>query len=109
MPLTVTHEFADQVSKITLVGELDASTAHLFQAELEKAANQHPKHLVLFCAGLTFMASAGVRMLIFARQKIAGGVETHIIAPQQQVLDTLKRTGMIQAVTISNEWLVVSG
>ena len=104
MALTVTHEFADQVSTITLVGELDASTAPAFQAELEKAANRHPKHLVLRCAGLTFMASAGVRMLIFARQKIAGGVETHVIAPQQQVLETLKRTGMIQAVTIADSY-----
>jgi len=104
MALTLTYEFANQVSTITLVGELDASTAPAFQAELEKAANQHPKHLVLRCAGLTFMASAGVRMLIFARQKIAGGVETHVIAAQEQVLETLKRTGMIQAVTIADSY-----
>ncbi len=104
MSLTVTHVFANEVSTITLVGELDASTAPAFQAELEKAAQQHPKHLVLSCAGLTFMASAGVRMLIFARQKIAGGVETHVIAPQEQVLETLKRTGMIQAVTIAESY-----
>ena len=104
MPLTITYEFADQVTKITLAGELDASTAPAFQTELEKAAKDHPKHLVLLCAGLTFMASAGVRMLIFARQKIAGGVQTYVIAPQEQVLDTLKRTGMSQAVTIADSY-----
>jgi anti-anti-sigma factor len=104
MALIVTHEFANQVSTIVLVGELDASTAPAFQAELEKAAHQHLKHLVLMCAGLTFMASAGVRMLIFARQKIAGGVETFVIAPHEQVLETLKRTGMIQAVTIADSY-----
>jgi len=104
MALTVTQEIADNVSKITLVGELDASTSPLFQAELEKAALQHPKRLVLFCSGLTFMASAGVRMLIFARQRIGGGVETYVIAPQAQILDTLKRTGLMQAVTVADTY-----
>jgi anti-anti-sigma factor len=104
MPLTVTHEFADQALKITLDGELDAGTAPALQAVLEKAAGQRPQRVVLYCAGLTFMASAGVRMLIFARQKIGGGVRIHVIAPQQQVLDTLKRTGMLQAVTVADSY-----
>jgi len=104
MALTVTQEFTNQVSKITLVGDLDASTAPAFQAELEKTAIQKPRHLVLFVAGLAFMASAGVRMLIFARQRIGAGVEIHIIAPRAQVLDTLKRTGVIQSVTIQDSY-----
>lgn len=104
MALTVTQEFTGQVSKITLVGDLDASTAPEFQAELEKAVTQKPRQLVLFVEGLAFMASAGIRMLIFARQKMGAGVEIHIIAPQAQVLDTLKRTGMIQSVTIQDSY-----
>lgn len=104
MPLTVTSEFTEQVAKITLVGELDMYTAPLLQAELEKAAAFHPKHLVLMCAALTFLASAGVRMLVMARQKIGGDLKTFVIAPTEKVLGTLKSTGLTRAVTVADSY-----
>ncbi len=96
------------VAEITLAGELDAASAPLFQAELEKAAALKPKWLVLLVKDLEFMASAGIRMLIFAKQKMGTGVDVYVIAPQESILDTLKRTGLLHSVIVQNEFKPVS-
>lgn len=104
MALTVTFAAADDVAEISLAGELDAATAPLFQAELEKAAALKPKRLVLRVKDLEFMASAGIRMLLFAKQKLGAKVHVHVIAPQEGILDTLRRTGFIHSVIVQDEF-----
>ena len=104
MALTVTAKMVDQVAEITLSGELDANSASLFQAELVKVAQQKPKRLVLLVSGLAFMASAGVRMLIFAKQKMGTGVDVYVIAPQQEILDTIERVGLGRSVIVQSEY-----
>jgi anti-anti-sigma factor len=108
MALTVVLATKADVAEITLAGELDASTAPLFQAELEKAAALKPSRLVLLVKELTFMASAGVRMLVFAKQKMGPQVAVYVIAPQQPILDTLRRTGVLHSVIVQTEYTPVS-
>jgi anti-anti-sigma factor len=104
MPLTVTQTMTGSVARITLSGELDASTAPQFQTELEKAAAAKPKRLVLLVKDLSFMASAGVRMLIFAKQKMGAGTDVYMIACQEQILETLKRTGLLHSLIVQDEY-----
>src|SRR5262249_41522715 len=91
------------VAEVTLSGDLDAAAAPRLQRELERLAAGKPKRLVLRLSGLAYMASAGVRMLIFARQKMGPGVDVYVIAPQEQGLDTLRRTGLLASVFIKDE------
>ncbi len=104
MALSVTLEMKAEAAEITLVGELDASSAPLFQAELEKAAALKPRWLVLRVKDLEFMASAGIRMLIFAKQKMGAKVDVYVIAPQEPILETLQRTGLLHSVIVQNEF-----
>ncbi len=83
----------DTTATITLVGELDAASAPLFKAEVERAASENMQRLVLMMSGLEYIASAGLRVLIFAKQKMGSNVDIYVIAPQAQVLDTLQKTG----------------
>jgi anti-anti-sigma factor len=106
MALDVTLTLTSSVAEVFLSGELDASTAPVFQATLEKAAVEKPRHLVLRVRDLVFMASAGVRMLIFAKQKMGAGVAVYVIAPQEQVLDTLRRTGLLHSVIVQQEYII---
>ena len=92
------------VVKITLTGELDANSAGVFRAEIENAASQHPKHLALVMDGVGYMASAGVRVLVFAKQKMGAGVDIFVVAPQDSVLETLQLTGMDQALYILEKY-----
>jgi anti-anti-sigma factor len=104
MALSVTLVANGTTAEITLVGELDAATAPLFQAELEKAATSKPQRLVLLVKDLSFMASAGIRMLIFAKQRMGQAVEVYMIAPQEPIVDTLKRTGLLQTIIVKAEY-----
>lgn len=109
MPLTLsTDSLPDDALQITLSGELDASTVGEFQTALEAAAGQRPKHLVLNVADLTFMASAGIRALIFAKQKMGAGVKVYLIAPQEPIRQTITRTGMQHSLVIQDAFAPVA-
>jgi anti-anti-sigma factor len=93
-------EITGTIAKITLSGELDASAAPAFRAEIEKAAEQRPKRLVLLMHDLKYIASAGLRVLIFAKQKMGANIDIYAIAPQEQVLETFRMTGFHYSIQI---------
>ncbi|MGB3514101.1 MAG: anti-sigma factor antagonist [Microcoleaceae cyanobacterium] len=92
------------IAKITLSGELDGSTASDFKAKVEEAAAQNPKRLVLIMNDLEYMASAGLRVLIFSKQKMGTGVDIYMVGVQEMVLDTIKKTGFDQSVYLLDEY-----
>ena len=85
-------------AEIVLTGELDASVASSFMQTVEKAAEHSPSKLVLKMHGLEFMASAGLRVIVFAKQKMGSEVEIHVVGATGPVLNTLKMSGFDQAV-----------
>jgi len=97
-------EVANNVAKITLTGDLDASSAVAFKETIEKAAASNPTRLVLFMKDLDFMASAGLRVLVFAKQKMGTGVNIYLIAPQPPVLSSLEMSGFQNSVYIQDSY-----
>ena len=79
MSFTVTTEVANGIARITLDGELDASSAPDFKAAIEKVAADKPRRLVLMLSGLEYMASAGLRVLIFAKQKLGAATDIFVV------------------------------
>jgi anti-anti-sigma factor len=104
MAFNATLEISKDIAKITLSGELDASSAPLFKAEIEKAAAADPARLVLMMQDLEYMASAGLRVLIFAKQKMGAAADIYMVGPQEMVLETLQKTGFDQSVIIVDEY-----
>ena len=104
MTLSVNHELSNGISKIALDGRLDASTASLFKTEVEKAAAQKVKSIVLMLSGLEYMASAGLRVLVFAKQKMGSGSKVFIVGAQEMVKQTIELSGFHQAVTLLNSY-----
>ena len=99
----VSSEMRGDVAKIRLSGDLDSSSATLFKDAVAKLAPVPPKTLVLFMRDLNFMASAGLRILIFAKQKLGDQVNIYIVQTQEQILDTLQKTGFDQSVYIVDD------
>lgn len=97
-------ETTEKIAKITLSGELNASTASTFKTEVEKAAAINPQRLVLVMTDLEYMASAGLRVLIFAKQKMGTNVDIYVISPQEMVMDTIKKTGFHHSVAIMDDY-----
>jgi anti-anti-sigma factor len=88
------------VAKIVLSGDLDASAAPTLKTEVENAASQGAKRLVLRMDDLDYMASAGLRVLIFAKQKMGPNVDIFIVGAQEMVKDTIEKTGFHQSVVM---------
>src|ERR1700736_5844090 len=86
------------IAKITLISELDAASAGDFRDKIGESASQNPRALVLFMENLDYMASAGLRTLIFAKQKMGTAVDIYVIGAQESVTETLELTGFQNSV-----------
>ena len=104
MAFTATLEMVEDCAKIRLSGELDASVASSFKETIEQAASNNSKKLVLFMEELEFMASAGLRVLVYAKQKMGTDVDIYVIGSRGPVLNTLKMSGFHHSVYIQDSY-----
>ena len=108
MPLEMTSSTEGTTARVTLSGELDGSSASSVREAVDKVLQSHPERLVLSLEKLTFMASAGLRILIFAKQK-QPGLKIYLVKPQEVVIDTLKKTGFYQSVYVVDREEEING
>jgi|SRR3954464_4969179 anti-anti-sigma factor len=99
MPIELKSYSRGNSGCVVLAGELDATAAPEVRVVVERVLATKPGKLVLYVEELTFMASAGLRILIFAKQK-QPDVKIYLIKPQPPIVDTLKKTGFYESVYI---------
>ncbi|MFI7603468.1 STAS domain-containing protein [Actinoplanes sp. NPDC049681] len=87
---------------ITLDGELDASTAAEFGRQVDLAAKGGVERLVLDMSELTYLSSAGLRGLVFARQKMADGVTIVLVQASDEVERTIRMVGFHHSVVFAD-------
>jgi anti-sigma B factor antagonist len=104
MAFSATLAVVGGTAQITMAGELDAASAPVFRQEVERAAVHNPERLVLLMHDLEFMASAGLRALIFTRQKMGADVEIYLVGAQEMVLETVQMTGFHHSVVILDQY-----
>ncbi|MEZ4670625.1 MAG: STAS domain-containing protein [Anaerolineae bacterium] len=104
MAFDASLEMVNTIAKVTLVGELDASVAGLFKEKIEEAAQQHAQRLVLIMPNLEYMSSAGLRVLVFAKQKMGPQVGIYVVGAQPQIVEPIKQTGFHYSVTMMDEY-----
>jgi anti-anti-sigma factor len=108
MAFNVTSKIlTDGTAEISLIGELDASVANEFKSAVEKVAAEKPKRLILDMKDLEFMSSAGLRVLVFAKQKMGSDVDIYVIAAQEAVRDTIQMTGFHHSVIMQDEYSAI--
>ncbi len=104
MAFESTLEMQGDIAKISLVGELDASVAQNFREKIEEASNKKAKKLVLLLATLEYMSSAGLRTLVFAKQKMGQGVTIYVVGAQPQVVEPIRQTGFHHSVVMLDSY-----
>jgi anti-sigma B factor antagonist len=104
MGFNISVEEGPGEATIKLSGELDAAAAPRFKEVIEKVAEAKPLRLVLLMGELEFMASAGLRVLIFARQKMGAGVSLYVIGSRGPVLSTLRMSGFHHSVHLQETY-----
>jgi anti-anti-sigma factor len=98
MAFSATLTIDSGIAKITMSGQLDASMTPIFQREIENAQTQKAKRLVLLMSDLDYIASAGLRALVFAKQKMGPAVDIYVVGAQPQVMDTIQMTGFDRSI-----------
>jgi anti-anti-sigma factor len=93
-------EVTDGIAKISLTGLLDASAIERFQEVLATATQQPIKRLVLFLQDLECITTAGLRTLIFTKQKLGSNVDIYIVGAQENVMQFLKMSAFCDGVTV---------
>lgn len=89
--------------EIELSGELDASSAPQFKGIIEQAAGYSPKRLFLNMMQLTYISSAGLRVLIFAKQKMGTSTDIYVVGAREAVAQSIKLTGFDRSIFLVEE------
>jgi anti-anti-sigma factor len=97
MALSITSTKTGDEAHITMTGELDGSTAPQLKDEIDAALKDKPKRLVLFVKDLEYIASAGIRVLVYAKQPTPD-LQIYVVGAQHQIVDTLQKTGVDRSV-----------
>ncbi len=104
MAFDSSYTITDDVAHVTLTGELDASSAPKFRTTIEEISGKKPKRLVLHLENLAFMASAGLRVLVFTKQKMGSAVDIYIVGCQAPVKSTLQMSGFHHSVYLQDTY-----
>ena len=78
--------------------------AQQFRDSIEAAASQQAKKLVLLLSALDYMSSAGLRTLVFAKQKMGQAVTIYVVGAQPQVVEPIRQTGFHHSVVMLDSY-----
>ncbi len=101
MALDIESTVVGNTARIVLAGELDGSTAPKLRETVDQVLGGKPAQLVLQVEKLSFMASAGLRILIFAKQK-QPNLKIYLVKAQPAIVDTLHKTGFYDGVYVTD-------
>lgn len=105
MAFSANLEMTDsKIAKLTLSGELDAASAGDLRTLIEEAASNGAVRLVFLMSELEYMASAGIRIIIFAKQKMGSEVDIYVIGAQETIVHTLTMTGLQYSVIMLDSY-----
>ena len=92
-PFEVTTKIVGDVAEMTLTGKLDTSTFGIFQTEVENVLAKKPARLVLYLKDLDSIANVGIRVLLFARQRmdISDRADIYAVGPNKAVREALQK------------------
>jgi anti-anti-sigma factor len=84
----------DRATVVRLQGELDLYNAHLVRDELMAAAERGPERLIVDLAGVTFIDSTALGVLIEARTRLANRRGFMLVGPGLETQRALEISGL---------------
>ena len=104
-PLEVTVERPRAtVAVVRATGEVDATTVPVLRSRLADAVSDTTRDVALDLAGVEFMGSSGLSMLVEAqRAATARGGVLRLAAPSRAVLRPLELTGLLELFAVYSD------
>lgn len=102
MALTIDIIQGDIHVTLQLSGDVDTKTAPELLSKLTALELQSLEQLRLDLQEVGFVSSAGLRAIVFAKQKMPHTSSLYLVGASEQIVDTITKTGLSQAVLIVN-------
>jgi len=100
MNLTIESIATDDYWLLSLTGDVDTKTAPSLLEALTKLELATIQELRIEMAAVGFLSSAGLRALIFAKQKMPYESRLILIGTSADIADVITKTGLTQAVML---------
>ncbi len=99
--MTISKSVKDNVGTLSLIGRLDTVTSNQLSDELENIFKEDLIKLVLDFAGIEYISSAGLRVLIVAQKKTASlDRKMEIVNASDSVKEIFRITGFSNILTV---------
>lgn len=98
MTLTIEIVQNDIHVNITLTGDVDTKTAPELLSKLVSLELHALKQLRLNLQAVNFVSSAGLRAIVFAKQKMPHESTLYVIGASEPIIDTITKTGLSSAI-----------
>lgn len=99
MDFTIESISNDGYHLISLQGDVDTKTAPSLLEALTALELATLSELRIEMAQVGFMSSAGLRALVFAKQKMPHTARLVLVGTSDEIVDVITKTGLTQAVT----------
>ncbi len=96
--------YENKVVKVTLSGSLDAKRAPALADEIKKLIGKDIEKIVFFAKDLEYISSAGLRVIIFSKQKIGIDIKLYMVGATEGVLDVIKMSGIDNIMEITDTY-----
>ena len=100
MALTIEVVQNDVHVSITLAGDVDTKTAPELLSKLVSLELNVLEQLRLDLQAVNFVSSAGLRAIVFAKQKMPHDSTLYVIGASEQIIETITKTGLGNAIKI---------
>lgn len=100
MNLTIESIAADGYHLLTLSGDVDTKTAPSLLEALTQLELASIAELRIEMASVGFLSSAGLRALVFAKQKMPYESRLILVGTNAEIADVIAKTGLTQAVML---------
>jgi anti-anti-sigma factor len=102
MTLSIQSIEENEIVTLALQGDVDTKTAPELLEVLTNLKLKEISHLKIDLTEVNFMSSAGLRALVFAKQKMAHDSVVSVVNANEEIKDVITKTGLSTAVSFIN-------
>jgi anti-anti-sigma factor len=98
--ITTSLAHRDGVAVVSIGGEIDLSTAPVFEAGIAEALEEDPPALVIELSEVMFMASVGLRILAATQEKVGKSIQIAVVADNVAASRPMQLTGLDKLISL---------
>jgi anti-sigma B factor antagonist len=99
-PISTSVAHREGVAVVSIGGEIDLSTAPVFEAAIAEALEEEPTALVIELSGVSFMGSVGLRILAATQDKTGKTSPVAVVADNPAASRPIQLTGLDNVVSL---------